>query len=642
MGSLVETDQSPSSHHLNMLQEVVDSRGVEQNRYKKGQTSKGKKKGSCYSDDETEKEQELEYSQEQPKVSWKTGVHEATPDTKGHGTHCASIAAGNYVKDASFYGIAKGTARGGVPSARVAAYKVCGMEGCETTEILAAFDDAIADGVDIITISIGGRSPEKLNYDVIAIGSLHALEKGILVVQAAGNSAKKNTTGKAVNRFSLPGTGVPAVIGKDASKGCDKIAAQGCRCLDSSLAKGKIVLCDTNLATGEVAGVGAVGIVATFDPTSLIAAIFNFSGEVPLPASRLNEQDYKAVQSYISSTKFPKLDVLKSESVRNIDAPVVASFSSRGPNVILPDILKPDITAPGVEILAACPPIDKNTARYHVKSGTSMACLHVAGSAAYVKTFHPNWSPSVIKSALMTTAWKMDPTNDSLAEFSYGAGHIDPVKAVDPGLVYETLLEDYIEMLCSLGYDNATLRKMFGVNATCPVGVQTTPKDLNYPSMTSRVMATQGSKSITFSEKFTRTVTNVGVGNSTYKATTSKSPDYNIAVKPDILTFGAVNEKKSFDVIISGKIDYGEMVSASLEWSDGVHRVRSPIVVHPTMAKFNSSKIFILLILSVVALITPIHSSDVETKVYMGNLVETDESPSSYHFNMLQEVVDSR
>ncbi|XP_057777115.1 subtilisin-like protease SBT4.3 [Salvia miltiorrhiza] len=117
-----------------------------------------------------------------------------------------------------------------------------------------------------------------------------------------------------------------------------------------------------------------------------------------------------------------------------------------------------------------------------------MSCPHVAGSAAYVKSLHPNWSPSAIKSALMTTAWKMDSKRDPLAEFAYGAGHIDPVKAVDPGLVYEKSEEDYFKMLCSLGNETAALIKIFQGNFTCPAGAPMgfLHKDLNYPSMTSR------------------------------------------------------------------------------------------------------------------------------------------------------------
>lgn len=180
------------------------------------------------------------------------------------------------------------------------------------------------------------------------------------------------------------------------------------------------------------------------------------------------------------------------------------------------------------------------------------------------------------------SAWKMDPEKDELAEFSYGAGHIDPVKATDPGLVYETSANDYVNLMCSsLAYDSAKTRKIFGMNSNCPTGAKNMTKDLNYPTMSVRVV-TQGniSTAVTFSEKFTRIVTNVGAENSTYKVTTSKSPDYSISVKPDILTFGALNEKKSFEVTISGKINGNSMVAASLEWADGVRIVRSPIVVY--------------------------------------------------------------
>ncbi|KAL2933816.1 Subtilisin-like protease SBT4.15 [Bienertia sinuspersici] len=115
-----------------------------------------------------------------------TGM-EATPaDTDGHGTHTSSTAAGSSVKGASLYGVAKGTARGGVPSARIAMYKVCGNYGCSDMSLLAAFDDAIADGVDVISISIGGNAQDFMN-DVIAIGSFHAMKKGILTVCAGGN-----------------------------------------------------------------------------------------------------------------------------------------------------------------------------------------------------------------------------------------------------------------------------------------------------------------------------------------------------------------------------------------------------------------------------------------------------------------------
>lgn len=108
-------------------------------------------------------------------------------DTIGHGTHTASTVAGNAVTTASLYGIGSGTARGGAPSARIAVYKTCWASGCSGASVLAAFDDAIADGVDIISISLGYYTPLPFFMDVIAIGAFHAMKNGILTSQAAGN-----------------------------------------------------------------------------------------------------------------------------------------------------------------------------------------------------------------------------------------------------------------------------------------------------------------------------------------------------------------------------------------------------------------------------------------------------------------------
>ena len=116
-------------------------------------------------------------------------------DDDGHGSHTSSTVAGNIVKDVSFYGIAQGTARGGVPSAGIAVYRVCYAPGCTAADILAAFDDAIADGVDIISASLGPTYPDKdLSENSVAIGAFHAMEKGILTSQAAGNRGPKNET----------------------------------------------------------------------------------------------------------------------------------------------------------------------------------------------------------------------------------------------------------------------------------------------------------------------------------------------------------------------------------------------------------------------------------------------------------------
>lgn len=130
-------------------------------------------------------------------------LNESARDMFGHGTHTASTAAGSHVKGASFYGLAQGTARGGVPSARIAAYNVCIFLGCSDHAILAAFDDAIADGVDIITISLGPSKPERFEKDSIAIGAFHAMERNILTVTAAGNDGNSSGTVEAVAPWML-------------------------------------------------------------------------------------------------------------------------------------------------------------------------------------------------------------------------------------------------------------------------------------------------------------------------------------------------------------------------------------------------------------------------------------------------------
>ncbi|KAL4599121.1 hypothetical protein ACB092_11G104500 [Castanea dentata] len=542
--------------------------------------------------------------------SYKLGS-ESSParDEMGHGTHTASTAAGNKVPDASFYGMAKGKAHGGVPSARIAAYKVCDEEDCLDLYILAAFDDAIADGVDLITISVGGDYASPFEEDAIAVGSFHAMEKGILTLQSAGNSGPTPSTvssvapwlfsiaassidrkfiskvtlangqtliGNAVNPFTLNGTNFPLVYGKNLTTTCPEDVTRLCAdtCLDSKLVEGKIVVCDQASGRKEAFRAGAIGAITTNDGRDDIASV------VPFPTSALTDTDHDIVKSFINSTKNPQGSILKSEVIEHTTAPIAASFSSRGPNPIAVDILKPDITAPGIDIIAAFSPHaspsgapgDKRSLKYSILSGTSMSCPHVTGAAAYLKTFHPDWSPSAIKSALMTTAWPMNATKQvddvyGEGEFAFGAGHINPVKAIDPGLVYEALKEDYIKMLCSIQIS------YFG---TCPKGVKGSPKDLNYPSMQALV---ESDKS--FTVNFPRIVTNVGSSNSTYMVKVTTDSHINVSVKPSSLSFKSLGEKQSFVVTVSGKgLPAKARVSASIVWSDDTHNVTSPIVVY--------------------------------------------------------------
>ncbi|KAG2329785.1 hypothetical protein Bca4012_020681 [Brassica carinata] len=544
-----------------------------------------------------------------PKIK---GIPHSVMDNMGHGSHTASTAAGNAVKDVSFYGLANGTARGGVPAARIAVYKVCdpGIKGCTSDGILSAFDDAIADNVDLITISIGDEKGLRFEEDTIAIGAFHAMVKGILTVNSAGNNGPelstvtsvapwiftvgasdtnrafvtkavlgdgKTVVGRSVNTFDLKGTKYPIVYGKSASSNCDSASAGLCSpgCLDRKLVRGKIVLCDSAQNVEEAKYMGAIASIAR---SSLADAAYVFS----FPVSVLSAPAYNDVLSYMNSTKNPIAAVLKSETIFNQKVPVIASYSSRGPNPIIPDILKPDITAPGSEIIAAYSPTvppsisDTRHVKYSILSGTSMSCPHVAGVAAYVKSFHPRWSPSMIQSAIMTTAWAVN-ASTLMPEFAYGAGHVNPLAAVHPGLVYEANKSDHIAFLCGLSYTGKNLRLISGESCSCTKAQSKfLPRDLNYPSMTAKVPARKP-----FKVTFRRTVTNVGTSNTTYKAKVVGSK-LDVKVIPNVLSLKSMHDKKSFKVTVSGKgLRAGKLVvSSQLIWSDGFHFVRSPIVVY--------------------------------------------------------------
>ncbi|CAL0328176.1 unnamed protein product [Lupinus luteus] len=533
-------------------------------------------------------------------------------DSDGHGTHTASTAAGNNVPSASFYGLAEGTARGGVPLARIAAYKVCNALECEFHNVLSAFDDAIADGVNIISISLGGDSQSRFNEDPVAIGSFHAMARGILTVNSAGNEGPsptsvssvapwiltvaastidrrfidkvvlgngKTLTGTSVNSFTLNGTMFP-IAKKNSGSRCFKEDANigsSCNCLDKSLVKGKIVLCDGTNDISYFSG-KPVGSIIQFSQNGSSQFV------TPLPSLTLSEIDYQFLESYTSSTQNPMAEILKSEIVIDNNAPMVIDFSSRGPNTIASEILKPDISAPGVHILASFSPdvspsedkIDNRSAKYNIISGTSMSCPHVSGIAAYLKTFHLDWSPAAIKSALMTSTQTMKGSTNDIGEYAYGSGHVNPISAINPGLIYDISLQDYIEMLCNLGYGRDKVILMSNKNDTC-----TNPPDrslvrnLNYPALAINV-----EPMTSFTIKFSRTVTNVGLPNSTYKGLISPNPRIQVMVVPKVLSFKSLHEKQSFVVTVIGdKLPSKTVLTSSLLWSDGTHNVRSPIVI---------------------------------------------------------------
>lgn len=281
-------------------------------------------------------------------------------------------------------------------------------------------------------------------------------------------------------------------------------------------------------------------------------------------------------------------------------------------------MFQPDITAPGVTIIAAYTEAegptnedyDKRRIPFNSVSGTSMSCPHVSGVAGLLKTLHPEWSPAAIKSAIMTTgkqelaletSFLLDVLNNSIliisfalyfpatildnsketilnasyfaaTPFSYGAGHLQPNLAMDPGLVYDLTVNDYLNLLCALKY-NETQISLFSENIyTCPKNV--TLANFNYPSIT--VPKLSGSITVT------RTVKNVG-SPGTYKARVKKPKGISLSVAPKSLTFIKIGEEKSFEVTVKvkkAKTANKDYVFGELIWSDDKqHRVRSPIVV---------------------------------------------------------------
>ncbi|KAF2318966.1 hypothetical protein GH714_012013 [Hevea brasiliensis] len=472
-------------------------------------------------------------------------------DSQGHGTHTASTAAGGVVNMASLYGLGIGTARGGVPSARIAVYKVCWSDGCWDADILAAFDDAIADGVDIISVSLGGSTP--LNYfkDLTAIGAFHAMKHRILTLNSAGNYGpvlrtitnfspwslsvaastidrkfiskvrlgnNRTYEGISINTFDLNNTMLPIIYRENAPNTKGNFTGSRPRLLDSSLVKGKIVYDELDSGVSAFLA-GAAGIVTQYHGAKDVAESF------PLPASCLGHDEGSSILSYINSTGIASATIYKSNQAKNSLAPYVVAFSSRGPNPITRDILKPDIS-PGVDILASWSllrsvteiPEDNRRVPYNIISGTSMACPHATGAAAYVKSYHPTWSPAALKSALMTTSFPMNSKINSEAEFAYGAGHINPAKAINPGLIYDAEPIDYIKFLCGQGHNSSLLQMVTGDNSSC--STNGTVWDLNYPSFALSI-----SPSEFISRVYNRIVTNIGSPTSTYKATMTSHMD---------------------------------------------------------------------------------------------------------------------
>ncbi|RZC62865.1 hypothetical protein C5167_024629 [Papaver somniferum] len=499
-------------------------------------------------------------------------------DSSGHGSHTASTAAGRYVENVNYKeSLAQGGARGGAPMARIAVYKTCWDSGCYDVDLLAAFDDAIKDGVHIISLSLGPESPQGDYFnDAISIGSFHAASHGILVVSSVGN--ERNQGRKSNTSTTL----------LDASEANDGYFTpyQSSFCLESSLngttAKGKILICrhaegssESKLAKSVVVKeAGAVGMILIDEEDKSLAIPF------VIPPAIVGTHIGEKILSYANHSRKPTARIFSAKTVLGSQSsPRVASFSSKGPNTLTPEILKPDVTAPGLNILAAWSPANGKL-NFNIISGTSMACPHVTGIAALVKAVHPSWSPSAIKSAIMTTATVLNKNNKHITvdpsgrkgnPFDYGAGFADPAKVLNPGLVYDAEPVDYKNFLCSIGYDEESLRVITKDNSTCNKTSFSSASELNYPSITVPNLKTN------YSVK--RTVTNVGKPISIYKAIVSSPVGTKTTVFPRFLIFKSYGQKLSFTVNFEVIAPTKGYTFGSLTWRKKKIRATIPLIV---------------------------------------------------------------
>ncbi|XP_017700573.2 subtilisin-like protease 4 [Phoenix dactylifera] len=540
---------------------------------------------------------------------------EAPYDEEGHGTHTAGTATGMFVEKANVAGQAAGTAAGMAPFAHLAVYKVCGANGCPSSDILAGLDSAIKDGVDVVSLSLGGSSVPFYN-DAVAIGTFSAMEKGIFPSCAAGNSGPTSrslsneapwiltvgasTMDRAIRTTVELGNGAtfdgeslyqpsdflstlvplvnPQLRSGDSLSQLRELqtallplvfpgvlgGTSAALCLSGSLnnidVKGKVVVCDG----GQISNVDKGVTVKKAGGAAMIVASTRVEGFTirddihVLPASNVGYADGLKIKSYINSASAPTASItFKGTVIGTSPAPAVAYFSSRGPNMADRNILKPDIVGPGVNVLAAWP-IEVGppgaTSMFNIISGTSMATPHLSGIAALLKSTHPDWSPAAIKSAIMTTA---DLTaNDGSMIPDQNLDQAD-FFAVGAGHVNPSRA-DKPGLIYDINSDNYTAY-LCGLKYT----------DRQVSAVVRRSVKCSSIKKISGAElnypsfmvilntrngyklEVTRTVKNVGSARSVYKVQTMSPGGVSVAVKPTQLSFSKVNEEAQFTVTFS-------------------------------------------------------------------------------------------
>lgn len=528
-------------------------------------------------------------------------------DDNGHGTHTASTAAGNAGVEAEIFGISRGAVSGIAPRAHVVAYKGLGDLGGFTSDLAAAIDQAVLDGVDVINYSIGGGAGLP-GADEIAF--LFAADAGVHVATSAGNSGPGPVTlgnpgtmpwlttvgastqdrsfigsASSSDGWEFPGVTITGGTGELPLVDAEDLGNELCdpNVAFSESVVGKIVLCMRGVfaraaKSQAVYNAGGAGMIL-YNQTDTQSQV---SDNHWVPSVHTNNTDGLAIKAYIDSAGATAVAQINGGVATTVDAPWMASFSSRGPNAaVAPDLIKPDITAPGVQILAGASPIhagaDAQGQLFQAIAGTSMSSPHVAGVLALIDQAHPDWTPAMAKSAIMTTAYQDVMKEDGVTPadpFDMGAGHLDPGGRVgqkgtifNPGLVYDAGLFEYAAFTCGMDWGVFTPGSCDFLES---IGVPSDPSDLNVPSI--------GIADLAGSQTVQRTVTMVGKRGA-FRVSVEEPPGYDVSVSPEILRLNE-GESATFYVTITsnGAVPPGEWSFGSLTWGAG-YNARIPLAV---------------------------------------------------------------
>jgi len=506
-------------------------------------------------------------------------------DGTGHGSHVASTIAGDHGVRVLVDGQRFGTTSGMAPAARLAVYKACwtapdpSQDGCTTADTVAAVDRAVGDGVDVLNYSISGSDSID---DSVASAFLGAASAGVFVATSGGNrpasgavqhvepwvtsvAASTHHVFQGAVRLgdgrSLVGAMVSdqrvrssrLVSGSEVrAPGATAAAARYCQpgSLDASKAQGTVVVCERGRGarvdkSAAVAAAGGSGMVLLNSRHQSTDADVH-----AVPTVHLDVDQGRIVRRYLAQARGKADASLDPDGRTPQQVPMLAGFSSRGP-AAGSDVVKPDLTAPGVSVLGAVAPPSDSGRMWDLFSGTSSSAAHVAGLAAFVAGVHRDWSPAAIKSAMMTTASDLHGAHSPLAE---GAGQVSPRSFLDPGLVFDT--------------DAASWRRAAAGDAKL--------RDVNAPSLA--IDALVGHPSVT------RTVTNVSNRGESYAVRVHGLRDVDVQAFPATFVLRP-GQSRTVRLRVSARpsATVDQDVRGWLVWRGDRHTVRIPVVVRPTV-----------------------------------------------------------